>query len=405
MRESFIIRRLGHKGDGIADGPVFVPRSLPGEKISGIRNGDQLTDVRIETPSENRVRPDCRHYSACGGCQLQHANDEFVVRWKQEIVSAALAAQGLTARFRDMHVSPPGSRRRATLSARRTRKGALAGFHARASGVIIEIPDCRLLTPALIGGLAEVERLSMRLASRKSELSVSLTESQAGLDMSVSAGRPLDGALRAALGGEVGRGHIARLSVDGETVAVNAPPVQSFDGIEVLPPPGAFLQATRQGEATIVSAVSEAIAGATRIVDLFSGCGTIGLPVAKFAEVHAVEGDKEMSTALYDGWRGATGLKPVTVETRDLFRRPLDRSELSRFDAAILDPPRAGAEAQVTELAASPISRVAYVSCNPVTFARDAARLVSAGFDISWVKVVDQFRWSFHTELVALFGR
>jgi 23S rRNA (uracil1939-C5)-methyltransferase len=198
---------------------------------------------------------------------------------------------------------------------------------------------------------------------------------------------------------------LARLSWDGEVVFQSEPPVLAMGVARVSPPPGAFLQATPEGEAALLRAVLEATDGARRVADLFAGCGTFALPVAQRAEVHAVEGSSQMLAALDHGWRTALGLKRVSTETRDLFRRPLMPDELARFDAVVIDPPRAGAEAQIGQIAAAQLPRVAAVSCNPVTFARDARALVTAGYRLDWVQVVDQFRWSAHVELTACFTR
>lgn len=401
------VQRLGHHGDGIVDGPIFVPRSLPGETVSGLRQGQHLTDVRIETPSEGRVQAPCRHYKSCGGCQTQHASDAFVADWKQGIVRSALAAQGLETTFRPIHTSPERSRRRATFSVRRTKKGAMAGFHGRASDVITQIPDCHLLAPELIAAIPMAEDMAMIGASRKTPLAVTVTGSDAGLDVLVAHGKPLDGKLRIDLAQIVDRFKLARLTWDDELIGMEQPPTQMFGAAHVCPPPGAFLQATRDGEAALLAAVEEMLQGAKRIVDLFAGCGTFSLPLAAQAEVHAVEGEADMLAALDQGWRQAKGLKKVTTETRDLFRNPLLPVDLNpfgcEFDAAVIDPPRAGAETQTAQLVAAKIPRVAYVSCNPVTFARDAKTLTDGGYRLNWVQVVDQFRWSSHTELAASF--
>lgn len=400
---TYTIIRLGHHGDGIADGPVFAPSTLPGETVTGTLNGQRLSDIRIVTASPRRISPVCRHAKSCGGCQLQHADESYVAEWKQDVVQQALAAQGINTAFHPIITSPAQSRRRATLSVRRTKKGATAGFHGRASDVIVQVPDCQLLHPSLLPALPMAEALAMIGASRKAELSVTVTRADAGLDVSVTGGKPLDGPLRAALGQFAERFGLARLHWDGEVVAMQHPPAQRFGRASVVPPPGAFLQATDSGEAALLGAVRRVTEGANRIVDLFSGCGTFSLPLAERAEVHAVEGDPEMVLAMDQGWRKAEGLKRVTHEARDLFRRPLLEDEFRRFDAAVLDPPRAGAEAQVKELAASGLPRIAYVSCNPVTFARDAKQLIGAGYSLNWVQVVDQFRWSSHIELVGEF--
>lgn len=401
----YVIARLGHLGDGIAEGPVYVPGALPGEVVTGRIEGDRLADMRIVTPSPERVTPPCRHFRACGGCQMQHLHDEALARWKTETVMAALRAQGLAAELRPIAVSPPGTRRRATLAARRTKKGALAGFHGQASDVITEIPDCRLLHPGLMAALPAARALAEAGAGRKGALRVAATLSETGLDLAVTGGKLPDGALRAALAQVANAQDLARLTWDGEIIATRRPPSQDFDGIEVLPPPGAFLQATREGEQALRADVMEIINGAQHVIDLFAGCGTFALPAARGARVHAVEGDRAMLEALDKGWRRAARLKQVTCEARDLFRNPLQAGELAGFDAAIIDPPRAGAAAQIAELARSGIPVIAHVSCNPVTFARDGAILRRAGYELSWLRVVDQFRWSVHSELVAQFRR
>ena len=405
MNTDVTINRLGHQGDGIADGPVFAPRTLPGEVVSGVLEGTQLNEIRIVTPSADRVAPACRHYKACGGCQVQHASDGFVAHWKQGLVQNALSSQGLEPEMRSILISPANSRRRATLAVRRTKKGAMAGFHARASDVITQVPDCQLLHPSILAAIPMTEELAIQGTSRKAALAVTLTCSDEGLDVSVTGGKPLDGPLQQALA-QIAQVHgMARLSWDGEVIAISAPPAQVFGVAQVVPPPGAFLQATREGEAALVSAVCEIAEGASQIADLFAGCGTFSLPLAGLGEVLAVEGDAQAVEALDKGWRKATGLKHLTTEARDLFRRPLLPDELVRFGVVVVDPPRAGAAAQVAELAKAQVAKIAYVSCNPVTFARDARVLTEAGYSLDWVQVVDQFRWSAHTELVASFTR
>lgn len=407
---SHVIARLGHQGDGIADGPVYAPLTLPGEVVSGTLNGATLTDIRVEVPSDIRVSPPCRHFKSCGGCQLQHASDTFLAEWKQDVVHSALSAHGLEVDFRPIATSPPQSRRRATLSARRatlsarrTKKGAMAGLHARASDVIVEIPDCQLLHPGLMQAIPVAEALARAGASRKGALSVAACLSEGGLDLHVTGGKPLDGPLRAELGAFTGVHDLARLSWEDEIIAQQRPPEQAFGRARVVPPPGAFLQATAEGEAALLADVRRIVGQAGRIADLFAGCGTFALPLAVGAQVHAVEGDAAMTDALESGWRRAKGLKQVTAEARDLFRRPLLPDELARFDAVVLDPPRAGAEAQVAELARAQVPVIAYVSCNPVTFARDTATLAASGYVPGPLRVVDQFRWSAHVELVCGF--
>ncbi|AEI96090.1 class I SAM-dependent RNA methyltransferase [Roseobacter litoralis] len=398
-----LIKRLGLHGDGIAEGPVYVPRVLPGETVEGRIDGQMLHDVKVLRPSDRRVAAPCPHYKSCGGCQLQHADDAFVADWKVDVVRQALSSHNLETVFREIETSPPKSRRRAGFAARRTKKGAMVGFHGRASDTIIPVERCEILDPGVLQGARIAEELAIAGASRKTALAVSVTLGKSGLDVAASKGKPLDGPLRQRLAAICEAEVIARLSWDDEIVAVRTPPLYEFDRISVSPPPGAFLQATLHGEAALLSAVREITRGAGRIVDLFAGCGTFALPLARHSEVHAVEGDGDMIAALDAGWRHADGLKNVTTETRDLFRRPLVPMELTKVDAVVLDPPRAGAEAQVVELAKADVPRLAYVSCNPVTFARDAAVLCAAGYVLDWVQVVDQFRWSAHVELAASF--
>lgn len=400
-----VIKRLGHLGDGIADGPVYVPGALPNEVVTGTLDGDVLRDMRIVTPSDSRVKPPCPHAKSCGGCQLQHASDAFVSEWKRDVVRQALAAQGISVDLAEPITSPPKSRRRATFSVKRTKKGALAGFHMKASDTIIPVPHCQLVHPDLSAALPMVEALGTLGASRKSEVSVLVTQTDTGLDVAVTGGKPMDVALHQDLA-ELARTYdLARITWDGEIALQRRTPALHIGTVEVTPPPGAFFQATKEGETALIDAVTQSLTGAKRVLDLFAGCGTFALPLAKDAQVHAVEGDREMMQALDHAWRNAQGLKRVTTEVRDLFRDPLLPDELSRFDAVVIDPPRAGAAAQVAELARSGIARIAQVSCNPTTFARDTATLIHAGYDLERVQVVDQFRWSTHVEVVALLRR
>lgn len=399
------IERLGHLGDGIAPGPVFAAMTLPGEEVDGEIIDGRIAQPRIVTPSPDRVRPPCSHYKTCGGCSMQHASDPLVAGWKQEIVRVALAAQGLECHMRPIVTSPAQSRRRARLSARRTKKGALVGFHARASDVVVQVPNCQLLDPALMVVIPALEALTIVGASRKGEVGFTITQTAVGIDVDATSVKALDGQLRIDLAGLAAKYGLARLTWDGELVAQMQDPTQRFGVADVTPPPGGFLQATRAGEQSLLEAIAESVGGAKKIADLFSGCGTFSLPLAKTAEVHAVESQADMLAALDRGWRRATGLKRVTTETRDLFRRPLMPDELQRFDAVLIDPPRAGAEAQFQELAASDVPVIAALSCNPGSFARDAKLLCDAGYRLNWLQVVDQFRWSAHVELAAQFTK
>lgn len=394
--EDIRIERLGAEGDGIAAG-AFYPFTLPGERV---RPG---TPVEVLEPSEARVMPPCPHFGTCGGCSVQHASDPFLAEWKQDLVHRALAARGLTTPFGPTHVSPPRSRRRAVLTVRRTRKTVQIGFHERASRKVVDLSDCHVLRPGILALRPMLGALARLGASRNGPLKVLVTESTAGWDLHVTGGKALDGALRAALARAAGA--VARLAWDGEVIAQRATPVQHIGRAAIVPPPGAFLQATADGAAALTAAVVAAVGKASKVADLFCGIGTFALPLAETADVLAVESDPEMIAALDAGWRQTQGLKTMTCEVRDLFRRPLVPAELDPFDALVFDPPRSGAAAQVAQLALSRIPKIVAVSCNPVSFARDAAILADGGYTLEGVQVVDQFRWTGHVELVATLTR
>lgn len=399
------ITRLGHHGDGIAAGPIFAAKTLPGEVVEGDVVGDRIASPSVVTPSPNRVKPPCPHFKSCGGCALQHASDSFVAEWKSDVVRTALSHQGVDLPISGVLTSPDRSRRRATFAGRRTKKGVLVGLHGRASGTLVPVPNCILMTPKIMDGMPALEALVQVGGSRRGEMAMTVTDSDAGLDISVVDGKELDMEMRSELAAVVREHGVIRLSWNGDEVVQETRPYLTFGRARLVPPPGAFLQATRHGEQSLIALMKDAVAGAERVVDLFAGCGTFALPMSEFAEVLAVEGEGAMLDSLSDAWKTASGLKPVTVATRDLFRQPLLPDELNKFDAAIIDPPRAGALAQVGELAMSNIASIGFVSCNPVTFARDAKTLIDSGFEVEWLQVVDQFRWSPHVEIAAKFSR
>ena len=412
MGDEVVVERLGAQGDGVAeDGALFIPGALPGERVRVIRHGARARVAAVIEPSPDRIAPVCRHFGSCGGCSLQHASKDFVARWKGEMVAAALASRGLgDVTIRPTITSPAASRRRMTVTARRTRKTVMIGFHEGQSDTLVPIDECPVADPRLAEILPRLNELVERAASRKGELRITLTASDAGIDAAVEGAKPLDGPGLALLAGVAARAGLARLSHQGDEVVTLKEPSQQMGRARVLPPPGGFLQATRAGEAALAEAVAEITGDAPRVLDLFAGSGTFALRLAGRAEVHAVEGDAAALAALDGAWRVADGLKRITTERRNLFHRPLLPDEVKRFDALVIDPPRAGAKAQSTALATAAsegkgIARIASVSCNPATFARDARMLVDAGYTLDWVQPVDQFRWSPHIELVAALTR
>ncbi|MEM6621234.1 MAG: class I SAM-dependent RNA methyltransferase [Pseudomonadota bacterium] len=406
MSEVVTIDVLGARGDGVTADGLFVPGALPGEQVSVHRTGHRAQIDALLERSIHRVSAPCRHAGSCGGCALQHASDEFIAEWKAELIARALAARGLNGiTIRPTTTSPPASRRRVTFSGRRTKKSVLIGLHADSSDQIVPIHACEVARPEIVAGMPVVERIIAVGASRKGALRLLVTLSTAGLDVAVAGGKPLEGGLYGELISAAATGNLARLSWDGEVVVTRREPVQRFGSAVVVPPPGSFLQATEEGQETLVDAVLQATNGARRIADLFAGVGTFTLPLAQTAEVHAVEADGAPLRALDRAWRHTEGMRKVSAETRDLFRRPLRPADFASFDAAVFDPPRAGARAQAEQLASSPLPRIAAVSCNPATFARDARLLVDGGYRLDWVLPVDQFRWTPHVELVAAFSR
>lgn len=407
MTDTHHITRLGHHGDGIAqgpDGPFFAPRTLPGEVVTGEVTGDRIVSPKIVTPATTRVAAPCRHYKRCGGCNLQHASDAFVAEWKAGIVRDTLARAGIEAEIAGIETSPPNTRRRAALSGIKTKKGAQVGFHVAGGSDVVDIPACHLLTPPLLAALPLLEQITRLAGTRGAEVTFHVTDTATGIDLAVEGAKPFGREEMLALA-PLGQ-HFARITWNGEAALQQSPPQIALGPARVTPPPGAFLQATDAGEAALTNRVTDIVKDARHVLDLFAGCGTFTFPLARHVPVHAVEGERRLIDALTQGRDHATGLKAITAEVRDLFRNPILPQDLTRFDAAVIDPPRAGAQAQVEQLVqAKGLHTIAFVSCNPGTFARDAATLVQAGWRMGPVTVVDQFRWSPHVELVAAFHR
>lgn len=408
MSTRFQIARLGAQGDGIADsegGQVFVPFALPGETVTAARNGQHGELMAVLEASPQRVDPACRHFTECGGCVIQHLEDSAYRAWKRDKVVQALASRQIEAPVGDLVSCAPHTRRRVTLSARRTEKGMLLGYNRASSHSIIDIAENPIAVPEIVAALPMLRALADRICTTKDAFRLTVTATETGLDIAAQGSGKLDDGKRRAAADFTMRSGLARLSVDGEIVIEPRRPKISFEGVAVEPPPGAFLQATAEAEAAMAALVSTHLARAKNIADLFSGCGTFALRLAKRAQVHAVEGEAASLSALDRAFRFGTGLKPVTTEKRDLFRRPLIPGELQKFDGLVFDPPRAGAEDQCRQLAKSDIPLVAAVSCNPGTLARDLSILVAGGYRVKSVTPIDQFLWSAHVEAVALLEK
>jgi 23S rRNA (uracil1939-C5)-methyltransferase len=384
--------RIAARGDGVTASGKHVPFGVP---------GDVVAEDGTLVPGPHHQVPPCRHFPECGGCQLQHVDDEAYRSYLVSRVETALAQHGLTTEIRDPHLSPPNSRRRASLRALRTAKGAVIGFNAAKSHRIVDMLENHILRPELLELVAPLRELLARLLQPKRTAEVQLTRVDQGVDLLLKGVEPQGFEAMEALTAFCERNRLARLSIDqglgAEALYEPVPATITLSGIPVNFPVGAFLQATEDGEAALVACVREAVGEAQRIADLFAGLGTFALALP--GKVYAAEASRDAVLALK---RSAPAL---AVEHRDLYRRPLDTDELKHFDSVVLDPPRAGAEQQVAALAVSGVSGIAYVSCNPATFARDAKLLVDSGYKLDWVRPVGQFRWSTHVELAAAFSR
>jgi 23S rRNA (uracil1939-C5)-methyltransferase len=348
----------------------------------------------------------CRHFTVCGGCISQDVPPDIYRAGKRDQVVQALARAGLDkVTVEDVVQAPLRSRRRAVFKIKSLAQGIHIGFHAARSHTIVDMHQCDILTPGLFALVGELRRRLESLFGVGEAAELHVTECDNGFDAAFRWSRALTPVLATTLSRALGDTGIVRLMLGNEMVFETAAPIVTLGGVAVKPPPHAFLQPSREGEAVLQEKVLALTAKAKNVADLFSGCGTFCLPLAARAKVHAVEHDKSMLDALAEAARHSPGLKPVTTEVRDLFKRPLTAPELKDFDAVVLDPPRAGAEAQARMLAGSKVRRIAYVSCDAATFARDARILHDAGFTPGPVTPVDQFLFSTHIEVVGSFHR
>ncbi len=413
--QTVTIDRLGSGGDGIAggpDGPVYVPFTLPGETVAIARVKSHGTVISTSVASPERIAPACPHFGpdgrngTCGGCSLQHASDALYHAFKRGLVVDALKSKGLTPAVAPLVIARPAERRRVVFTARQTEKALLLGFNQAGSHHIVDIGECPISRPGIVARLEAIRAIAAALATDSQPFRVTVLETLSGLDLAFEGVRkPGDRQRRAVTECVLKLKGIARVTHDGEILIEPQKPLLDFDGVAVSPPPGGFVQATKEAEDAMAALVLGHLSRAKRVADLFSGSGTFALRIARNARVHAVEGDEKALRALDHAARHAQGLKPVTVEKRDLFRRPLMASELKVFDAVVFDPPRAGAEDQCRELARSGVKTIAAVSCNPVTLARDLSILTAGGYRIAGVTPIDQFLWSSHVEAVALLQK
>ena len=398
MTDIDTIIRLAAKGDGVA---------ASGRHIAGAVPGDAVAADGAITPGPHHIAPACRHFATCGGCQLQHADDTVLAAFVEGRVVNAAKGQGMEPEeLLPVHLSPPASRRRAGLHGLRTAKGAVLGYREGGSHRVVDLAECPVLHPALAALIAPLRAFVARHGP-KAMVGIDLTLADQGVDVSL-AHFPLEGLgpTEAALDFARAQG-LARLGIDQgygpETVWEPEPATVTLAGVPVSLPPGAFLQATADAERRMATDAAAWLEGAGLVADLFAGLGTFAFALRQGRKVLAVEAERAAHLACKSA--GAQIGGSVLALHRDLFRNPLQPAELNRFDAVLLDPPRAGARAQVAEIAASTLARVVYVSCNPSSWARDAATLAAAGFRLTKLRPVGQFRWSTHVELVSLFER
>jgi len=394
MSEAIV--RIAARGEGVTASGRHMAFAVP---------GDTLLDDGGVVPGPHHQVPPCRHFPTCGGCQLQHADDDAYRGYLVSRIEGALAQHGLATEIREPHLSPPSSRRRASLRALKLGQKAVIGFNAARSHQIVDMHECHILRTELFALVAPLRALLGSLLRPRRPAEVLLTLTDQGADVLLK-GVGVEGlAAIETLTEFCTQQRLARLSLDQglgpETFYEPEPVTVTLSGVPVALPAGAFLQATEDGEAALVAAVRDAVGETRRTADLFAGLGTFALALP--GQVHAAEAARDAVLALKRA-AGSSG-KAIAVEHRDLYRRPLDAAELASFDAVVLDPPRAGAAEQVAALASSKVPRIAYVSCNPATFARDAKTLVGGGYTLGWMRPVGQFRWSTHVELAGCFAR
>jgi 23S rRNA (uracil1939-C5)-methyltransferase len=412
------IERLGAQGDGVGahhGQPVFVAQALPGERViavPGEKRGDGVEAKlqEILSASPDRIEPPCRHYARCGGCSLQHLGDALYRRFKTERITQALARKQIAPlELLPLITSPPGSRRRVTLTALRTDAAVVLGFNERASHRLVDIAECPVTAPAIVALFGPLRALLAGILEPRGAADIVVTNVRTGLDVTIRATATLDLEKREFLAAFANDRDLARLTwqsggQDPEPLAARKPVAMRFGERDVVLPSGGFLQATKEGEQAIVAAVLAALPASGRVLDLYAGSGTLTFPIAAHGhDVHAVEGDAASLAAL--SYAARMNMDRITTERRDLEQAPLDETELKRYAAILFDPPRAGAKSQTPIIAQSSVPIVIAVSCNPETFARDAHALVESGYVLERLQPIDQFLWTAHVELVAVFRK
>ncbi|WP_137861091.1 MULTISPECIES: class I SAM-dependent RNA methyltransferase [unclassified Sphingomonas] len=391
------VLRVAARGDGVTADGRHVPLAAP---------GDHIDAHGTVTPGPHHREPPCRHFPACGGCQLQHLDDMAWGGFITDRIAGALAQHKLETEIRAPQLSPPRTRRRATLHAERRGRQVLLGFTGQGSHTLIDLQECHVLAPELFALLAPLRGLLAELLPGARRINVHLARADQGVDVLLDGFEAEGLAAAERITAFAQRHRLARFSMDeglGPMARWEPDPVTiTLGGVPVPFPPANFLQATPEGEAALVAAVREMVGNAGTVADLFAGLGTFTFAFPQ-AKVYAAEAARDAILSLKAAAGQARRL--VFADHRDLFRRPVTGADLDKFEAVILDPPRAGAREQANEIARARTPVIGYVSCNPSTFARDAEILCEGGYTLDWIQPVGQFRWSTHVELAARFSR
>jgi 23S rRNA (uracil1939-C5)-methyltransferase len=407
MSEEVRIDSIGRQGDGLAEtasGRVHVALTLPGERVEIERKDERGKLLKIIEPSADRVPPACKHFGECGGCALEHWKAEPYLAWKRKLVIEALAREGIEANIAATIAAYGAGRIRAVFHSGRGENKHAVGFAKRRSHEIVDLDECPVLHPKLEAALPLAREMTKILLAAGKPIDLHFTVAERGLDIDIRGLGKLAKPVESKIVSFAAEKKISRISLHGEPLAQLTPPTHLVGSVRVNLPPAPFLQATAEGERVLAEKVLQAAEGMKSAADLFCGVGTFALRLAGKVRVAAFDNHEPSILALQAAAK-SPGLKPVTVATRDLFRWPLVADELKKIDFVVLDPPRQGAEAQVRELAESKVKRIAYVSCDADSFARDAKILAGAGYELDEVTPVDQFRYSPHVELVGILSR
>jgi 23S rRNA (uracil1939-C5)-methyltransferase len=408
LEQVLTISELGWHGDGLADVEgkrIFVPFTLAGETVRAMVTGNRAKILEIIEPSPQRIKPPCPHFTHCGGCAVQHLDPQPYADWKRHVIVRALENRDIDSSVEPLVDAHGDGRRRVTLHTRFISNGVQAGFMQAHSHKLIDLDRCPILDPELEKATAIARDLATPLASHPKPLDIQITVTESGLDCDIRGAGELSMDARMGLSDCAIAHDLARITVAGDLVLERRPPILTFGAAKVTLPPAGFLQATKAGEEILAGLVFEAVGDAKKVADLYCGIGPFSLRLADHCQVAAFDSDEAAITALTGAAHRIQGQKPVTAQVRDLIHNPLHATELKGFDAVVFDPPRAGAESQAIEIAQSKVPTVVAVSCNPATFAHDAAILIDGGYKLEKITPVDQFRYAGHIEMVGVFQR